>query len=258
MSSTTAAPQTPAHRHGCSATTAADSRSDRPMQRSATHSNTATQQHSNTATQLHSTQQHSNAAMHAHYQRTAAHGNQQCTHRNPTAPQLHTPQHFTPNMLVSTVVTHNGSAASQTRPLLQAAASSAHTQHLHHSVAVAVGSYSTAVELCNYGATNSNTRRPNTTKRWNACARATEAPKRSAQTRSIEPSQWKVTLRSTWGERGAASQSEQKRTIAALRSHHCRLTRTQHAHSASVLTVYLHCTTQQPLYATHKHSHRCA
>jgi hypothetical protein len=53
--STTAASQTPAQRH------AADSRSDRPMKRSATqqHSNTATQQHSNTATQ-----QHSNTATH--------------------------------------------------------------------------------------------------------------------------------------------------------------------------------------------------
>ncbi len=45
--STTAAPQTPAHRHRCCATTAADSRSDRQMKRSATH--IATQQHSNTA-----------------------------------------------------------------------------------------------------------------------------------------------------------------------------------------------------------------
>jgi hypothetical protein len=111
------------------------------MQRSATHTHTHT----------HTTQRHSNAATHAHYQRTAAHGNQQCTHRNPTAPQLHTPLHCTPNMLVSTVVTHNGSAALQTRPRLQAAASTAaspHTQHLHHSVAVAVGSYTTAVEYC--------------------------------------------------------------------------------------------------------------
>jgi hypothetical protein len=51
MSSTTAAPQTPAHRPRYCATTAADSHSDRAMQRSATHSDTATQRHSDTATQ---------------------------------------------------------------------------------------------------------------------------------------------------------------------------------------------------------------
>jgi hypothetical protein len=50
--STTVASQTLAHRHRCCAPTAADSRSDRrrPMKRSATHSDTATQRHSTLST----------------------------------------------------------------------------------------------------------------------------------------------------------------------------------------------------------------
>ncbi len=53
--STTAAPQTPAHRHRCCATTAADRCSDRPMKHSATH--TATQ---HTATQRRTIGTHNN------------------------------------------------------------------------------------------------------------------------------------------------------------------------------------------------------
>ncbi len=56
-------------------------------------------------------------------------------------------------MLVSTVITHNGGAVLRTR--IQTASSSVqrsnsrgHTQHFHHRVAVAVGSYTTAVRLC--------------------------------------------------------------------------------------------------------------
>ncbi len=123
--STTAASQTPAHRHRCCATTAADSRSDRPMQRSATHSNAATQQHSNTRSLPH----------------TAAHGDQRETYTQTpkhAAPQLHTPLHCTLNVLVSTVVTHNGGAASHTRPRHQAAASSTATPGGTHNTSTTV------------------------------------------------------------------------------------------------------------------------
>ncbi len=135
--STTVASQTLAHRHGCCAPTAADSRSDRPMQRSATHSNAATQQHSNTRSLPH----------------TAANGDQGETYTETpkhAAPQLHTPLHCTLNVLVSTVVTHNGGAASHapTTPSssVQRSHSRKHTQHFHHGVTVAVGSYTTAMQ----------------------------------------------------------------------------------------------------------------
>jgi hypothetical protein len=85
---------------------------------------------------------------------------------------------------------------------------------MHYGFAVAVGSYTTAVEHCDCdmhdhracvalvsnmdcataAAATDNTRATplSTTKRWNACVRATEAPERSAQTRTIEPNQWQV------------------------------------------------------------------
>jgi hypothetical protein len=68
-----------------------------------------------------------------------------------TAPQLCTPLHCTRNMLVTTVVTHSGGAALHTCRQPQSAVSSAdtpRTQQMHHSVAVAVGFYTTAVEHC--------------------------------------------------------------------------------------------------------------
>jgi hypothetical protein len=101
------------------------------------HSATHTQQHSGTETQ-----------------NTVAHGNQRATYTQTSKhapPQRRTPLHYTPNMVISTVVTHNGSAALHTRPPPQAAASRAatpHTQHFHHGVAVAVASYTTAVRHC--------------------------------------------------------------------------------------------------------------
>jgi hypothetical protein len=105
------------------------------------HSNTATQRHSDTARSLPHTDARGNQI--AAYARTPKH----------TAPQLHTPLYYTPNTLVSAVVTHNGGSALHTRPRLQAAASSAasrHTEHLHHGVGVAVGSNTTAVEHCSH------------------------------------------------------------------------------------------------------------
>jgi hypothetical protein len=157
-------------------TAAADSRSDRPMQRRATH--TATQQHSNTATQ----------------QRTLTTStlpliNQRASHtdiQSHNAADTHTPLHCTLNMLVDTVVTHNGGASSAATP---------HRRHLQHLVAVAVGSYTTAVEHCDCDmhdqracialvrnmaarppppSTTSAQRLSPTTKRCNACVRATE------------------------------------------------------------------------------------
>jgi hypothetical protein len=80
------------------------------------YSNTATQRHSDTTTQRHTTQQRT---------LTTA----QCSSRVHTgkhaAPQLHTPLHSTLNVLITTVVTHNGGAALHTRPRPRAAASSA-------------------------------------------------------------------------------------------------------------------------------------
>jgi hypothetical protein len=70
------------------ATTVADSHSDRPMKRSDTHSNTATQQPKLTTSTVPPTDI---TEQHAH-----------------TAPQLNTARHCTPNMQVSTIVTHNG------------------------------------------------------------------------------------------------------------------------------------------------------
>jgi hypothetical protein len=119
--STTAARQTAEHHHRCCATTVADSRSDRAMQRRATHSNTATQRHSDTARSL---------------PHTAARGNQRTTYTQTpqhTAPQLHAPLHSTLNVLVTTVVTHNGGAELHTRPQTRAPASSAATPGGTHS-----------------------------------------------------------------------------------------------------------------------------
>jgi hypothetical protein len=120
--------KTPAHRHRCCATTAADSRSDRPMQRSATHSNTETQHHSDTATQAH---QRTLPLTEIKEQRTHRRRNTQ--RRSYTV--LHTPLHCTLNVLVTTEVTHNGGAALHTRPRPRAAASSAATPGAHTTLA---------------------------------------------------------------------------------------------------------------------------
>jgi hypothetical protein len=71
-----------------------------------------------------------------------------------TGTKLRTPLQCTLNMLVSTVVTHNSSTALHTRTQPQSAASSTatlSTQHLYHSVEVAVGWYTTSSTAVKHG-----------------------------------------------------------------------------------------------------------
>jgi hypothetical protein len=111
------------------------------MQRSATHSNTATQQHNNTTTQQHSntaTQQHCNAATHAHYRTLpVTEIKEQHTHRHPNTQHHSYTHHHTPHPVQhagqhSSTVLRNGGAALHTRPRrVHTAPTTPHTAHWH-------------------------------------------------------------------------------------------------------------------------------
>jgi hypothetical protein len=253
------------------------------MKRSAAHSNTA-KQHSNTAKQHSKATQQSNTATHAHYQHTAAHGNQRARYTqlfHSAAATYTTPLH-------SQRARHHGSNTQRRRGIahpLTTASSNIECSVLAHSTFTTVPQSLSALTLQRWNtatatrtitgpvshrwatctaqppppATRAQHHSP-TTKRRNGCVRTTEAPEPDAQTHTIEPNQWQKALGSTCGEQGAASQTEQKHTIATLRFTSLQIhTHAQHARGALfVLTVCLQCTTQQPLYGTHTHSHRCA
>jgi hypothetical protein len=87
------------------------------------------------AAQCH-TQQHSYTATQQHYQHRKSKSNTQTPKH--TVPQLHTPQHCTLNVLVTTVVTHNGGAGLYTRPRPREAASSAATPRGTHNTSSTV------------------------------------------------------------------------------------------------------------------------
>jgi hypothetical protein len=147
-----------------------------------------------------------------------------------TAPQLYTPLHCTLNLLVTTEVTHSGGAALRTRPRHKAAAPSTtlHGQHLHHSAAVAVGSYTTAVAHSNcdmhdqrtcvalvrmmYCTGSANTRATPLSHCKAMAIHAYAQRTRSAQEQAVKHPQSQAALRghtSTTGRRGAATHTRQ-------------------------------------------------
>jgi hypothetical protein len=86
------------------------------------------------------------------------------------------------DVLVTTAVTHKGGAALHTRPRPRAAASSAVTlitQHFHHGVAAAVGSYTTAVRQWDCNMHDHSTRV--------ALARSTDCQRSHAQRNTAPP-----------------------------------------------------------------------
>ncbi len=182
-------------------------------------------------------------------------------------------------MLVSTVVTHNGGTALHTRLRLQAAASSAATPHAtlaawccsrcrllpYSGGTLRLDQRARVALVCNMdcatAAATDNTRAtPLSHHEAMECMRTCNKSPGTERTDTHDCTQPMT--------RSAAQYMERARCSIAKRTetYHCNVaitslqtqTHAQHAHGASVLTVYLHSTTQQPLYATRKHSHRCA
>ena len=138
----TAAPQTPAHRNRCCATTAADGCSDRTCNAAQCHtqlqSDPATQRHS-TLTTTHCRSRKSKSNMHTDTQTHSAAATHTAT--------LHTQRarHKGSNTRRQRGSAHPPTTASSS---VQRSHSRGHTQHLQHGVTVAAGSYTTAVRHC--------------------------------------------------------------------------------------------------------------